>query len=107
MRRPLIEKIARKFIGRFLVGERTRDIAIANLAGKKASHRRFWVERQPHGMGDFGRLEAAINASNKGLGRTVEPIVPYQKYKRQGRCKPPPSDQQYVKAFLQQEPFTS
>jgi hypothetical protein len=37
MRRPLIEKIARKFIGRFLAGERKRDVAIGNLSEKEAS----------------------------------------------------------------------
>jgi len=37
MRRPLIEKIAHKFIVRFLVGERTRGVAIGNLSEKEAS----------------------------------------------------------------------
>ena len=37
MRRPIIERIAGKFIGRFLAGERTRDVAIGNLAEKEAS----------------------------------------------------------------------
>jgi hypothetical protein len=43
MRRLLIEKIARKLIGRVLAGERTRDVAIGNPVEKEASHRGFWV----------------------------------------------------------------
>jgi hypothetical protein len=37
MQRPQIERITSKFIGRFLGGERTRDVVIGNLAEKEAS----------------------------------------------------------------------
>jgi len=43
VRRPLTEKIARKFIGKFLAGEHTRDVNIGNLAEKKAQNRGFRV----------------------------------------------------------------
>jgi len=43
MRRPLTEKIARKFIRKFLAGELTGDMSIGNLAGKKAQNRGFRV----------------------------------------------------------------
>jgi hypothetical protein len=39
MRRPLIERIAGKFIGKFPAGERTRDVTIGNRAEKEASQR--------------------------------------------------------------------
>jgi hypothetical protein len=43
MRRPPTERIARKFIRKFLAGEHTRDVSIGNLAEKKAQNRGFRV----------------------------------------------------------------